>query len=300
MNGLVDYLNEHTPLAPSLARLVLVGCLLALAFLVVRLAARFTGWLVDRSERRWQAAEGSLRQAKERETAISLAQTSIRYAVWALATLLSLSVLLGARGLETIVGASFLAIIVGFAAQRFLMDMIAGGVMFFEGWFRVGDTVRVEPWGLEGVVEEMSLRATVVRGAGGELHRVHNSQVLAVTHYPRGYREAELELLVRDGERGRAVLDTVSAILPVEPTRFVHAPVLAGSNELAGGLVSLRVRTAVAPGREWLAQELLPALLREQAGEELLAHGPVVTFVDEQASRRFGRLARLRAETTAR
>lgn len=287
MNQLVEYLNEHTPLATPLARLVVVVGLLALAALLVRLAARLARWLVDHSERRWHTAGGA---AKERETAISLAQTSIRYGIWALAVLLGLSVAVGARGLGPVVGASFLAIVVGFAAQRFLMDLIAGGVMFFEGWFRVGDTVRVAPWGIEGVVEEMSLRATVVRGAGGELHRVHNSQVLAVTLYPRGYREAELELVVRDGERGRALVESVGALVPVEPTRFVRAPTLAGSDELPGGLVSLRLRTAVAPGREWLAQELLPALLREQAGEELVAHGPVVTFVDELASRRFARL----------
>jgi small conductance mechanosensitive channel len=292
MNQLVEYLNEHTPLATPLARLTIVVCLVALAAVLVRLAARLARWLVDHSERHWHSAEGLQRQVKERETAISLAQTSIRYAIWALAALLSLSVAFGARGVETVAGASFLAIVVGFAIQRFLMDLIAGGVMFFEGWFRVGDTVRVAPWGIDGVVEEMSLRATVVRGAGGELHRVHNSQVLAVTLYPRGYREAELELVVRDGERGRAVVEAVSALVPVEPTRFVRAPRLTGSDELPGGLVSLRLRTAVAPGREWLAQELLPALLREQAGEELLAHGPVVTFVDELASRRFARLSR--------
>lgn len=250
MNPLVEYLNEHTPLATPLARLVVVVCLLVLATLLVRLAARLARWLVDHSERRWHTVQGSsLRQVKERETAISLAQTSIRYGIWALAVLLGLSVAVGARGLGPVVGASFLAIVVGFAAQRFLMDLIAGGVMFFEGWFRVGDTVRVAPWGIEGVVEEMSLRATVVRGAGGELHRVHNSQVLAVTLYPRGYREAELELVVRDGERGRALVESVGALVPVEPTRFVRAPTLAGSDELPGGLVSLRLRTAVAPGR---------------------------------------------------
>jgi small-conductance mechanosensitive channel len=46
---------------------------------------------------------------------------------------------------ETVVGASFLAVVLAFSAQRFLTDVLAGLLMFFEGWFRVGDTVLVEP-----------------------------------------------------------------------------------------------------------------------------------------------------------
>jgi hypothetical protein len=56
----------------------------------------------------------------------------------------------------------------------------------------------------------------------------------------------------------------------------------------------MRLRVAVVPGREWLAEDLLPALLKEM-GDELLVHGPVVSFVDEVAQRRFGRLAAVAA-----
>ena len=36
-----------------------------------------------------------------------------------------------------------------------------------------------------------------------------------------------------------------------------------------------------------MAEELLPNLVRERAAEELLVHGPVVMWADEQAERRF-------------
>jgi hypothetical protein len=44
-------------------------------------------------------------------------------------------------------------------------------------------------------------------------------------------------------------------------------------------------------GREWLAEDFLPSLVRERAGPGLLVHGPVVTFVDEQARQAFARAA---------
>ena len=101
---------------------------------------------------------------KQRQTAISLVQTSVRYLAFGIAIVLAVAVGIGAKRIDTIVGASFLAIVVAFAAQRFLTDVIAGLLMFFEGWFRVGDTITIDPWKVQGVVEEVSVRS--VRCAG--------------------------------------------------------------------------------------------------------------------------------------
>src|SRR5262249_30352157 len=85
---------------------------------------------------------GTIAGIRQRETAISLIATTTRYAAYALALVLSLAALSGGHRLQTVLGASFLAIMIAFAAQRFLTDVIAGLLMFFEGWFRIGDTVR--------------------------------------------------------------------------------------------------------------------------------------------------------------
>jgi small-conductance mechanosensitive channel len=291
MNSLVHSLHVHTPLPAAVARAVVMALVIAAAWVLARLAAAAAVWLVARGER----AEGrSLARRKDRETAISLMQTSARYAVWGIALALCFAASFGQSGTQAVIGASFLAIVVGFAAQRFLIDLLAGVVMFFERWFRIGDAVRIEPWNVEGIVEEVSLRAVVIRGAGGELQRVHNSQVLAVKLYPRGYREAEIEFIVRDATRAREIVEELIPMLPVEPTRFVRAPELVDCNELSSGLAEVRLRAAVIPGREWLAEDLIPALVKEMTGE-ILVHGPVVNFVDEVAQRRFGRLAAVAA-----
>jgi small-conductance mechanosensitive channel len=291
MNPLVDLLHRHTPLPSPVARLVVIVLVIAAAWVLARAAARVAVWLVAHGER---AGGRSLARRKERETAISIVQTSARYVVWAVALALCFAASFGQSGMQAVIGASFLAIVIGFSVQRFLIDLLAGVVMFFEGWFRIGDAIRIEPWNVEGIVEEVSLRAVVIRGAGGELQRVHNSQVLAVKLYPRGYREAEIDLVVRDAARAREMIDDIVPLLPVEPTRFVRPLALVDLRELDSGLAAMRLRVAVVPGREWLAEDLLPALLKE-LGDELLVHGPVVSFVDEVAQRRFGRLAAVAA-----
>jgi small-conductance mechanosensitive channel len=296
MNRLTELLTESTPIYPPFGRLIVIAGLFVVAWLVARAAGRVAVFLVDRSERRSKLGAdhvdtGVINGLRQRETAISLIQTTVTYLAFGIALVLSLMTLTGARRVETVVGASFLAVVLAFSAQRFLTDIIAGLLMFFEGWFRVGDMVLVEPYDIEGVVERVSLRSTEVRSLSGEVIRVHNSEVKAVRVLPRGFREFEAELYASDLDAGRALVERVARIVPSGVGHFVRRPAVDETEELDEDLFRIRVRAAVAPGREWLAQDFLPSLIAERASEGLVVHGPVVTAVDDQATRRFARAA---------
>lgn len=273
---------------------VTIVALFLLAWIVSQIAARLAVYFVDRSERRRRKSTedfdtGVITGIRQRETAISLIQTSIRYLAFALALLLSIIVLSGAHRVQTIAGASFVAIVIGFAAQRFLMDVIAGLLMFFEGWFRIGDMVAIDIWNVQGVVEAVSLRSLTLRSITGEILHVPNSQVVALRVIPRGYREVEIEFFTSALEPGRALVEQIARIVPVGPTRFVRRPTLADSETLDDDLHSITARCAIAVGREWLANDLLPTLIKERAAEGLLVHGPIITFIDDRALHSFER-----------
>jgi hypothetical protein len=140
----------------------------------------------------------------------------------------------------------------------------------------------------------VSLRATTIRDVGGEVLRVHNSQIMAVRVLPKGGHEIEIELFVHDGDAGAQLIEHVAQIVPVGPTAFTRAPQVRHTQELDGDLYRVTADATVAAGRRWLAEELLPSLLKERAGDELIVHGPVVLPVDESASTRFARAERLR------
>ncbi len=273
---------------------VLAGIVVALfvaAWLIARLSARVAAVLVDRSERRRPEDARTVTGLRQRETAISLVSTSVRYVAFALALVLSFVALSGPHTTQTIVGASFLALILGFAVQRFLTDVVAGLLMFFEGWFRIGDTIAVDPWGAQGVVEAVSLRSLTLRTVKGEIVYVPNSQVLALRRFPGGYREVEVEFFASDLERGRELVEQVARLVPMGPTRFVRRPEVVETEALADDLYRIDARCAVAVGREWLVDDFLPSLLRERAGAGVLVHGPIATYVDDQALRSFARAA---------
>jgi hypothetical protein len=263
------------------------------AWIVSRASKRVAEWAVARYERRHtdvsKANTGAIIGLRRRETIISLVQTSVRYAAYGIATVVSIVQLAGLGSRGALAGASLVVVLVGFAAQRFLIDILTGFFMQFEGWFSIGDTITIEPWGLEGIVEEISLRYTRLRALNGELLFVHNSQVNALRRLPRGLRELNIELFVRDASKGREVFEDAAAVMPIGPTEFVRPPWIEDSTDLEGGLVQLRARATVAPGREWLATGFLVDVIRERAPEGLIVHGPVVFDHDELARQRFAR-----------
>jgi small-conductance mechanosensitive channel len=294
MKSLVDQLEHHASLGRPLSVLIVVVGLFLLAWLVSRIATRIATYFVNRSERRRSAAgpvtdTGVISGIRQRETAIVLIQTSIRYLAFALAFVFSLATIAGAQRLQTVIGASFLAIVIAFAAQRFLTDVIAGLLMFFEGWFRIGDTVAIDPLKVEGVVEAVSLRTLTIRSITGETIHVPNSQVSALRVIPRGYRDVEIEFFTSRLEPGEELVEQIAAIVPVGMTRFVQRPELVETEALDDNLYRITAHCAVAVGREWLADDLLPTLIKERATEGLLVHGPIITFIDENAQRSFAR-----------
>lgn len=270
------------------------------AWVVARSSTRIGAWIVNRQERRLQRDDstGVVAGIKRRETALSLAQTTIRYLAFLAATLVLLSQLSGGT-FTTVAGASVLVVLIGFAGQRFLTDILTGVFMVFEGWYAVGDTVVIEPWGVAGVVEQFSLRSTRLRALSGDVVNVHNSQVQAARRIPRGSREVQIEVYVNDESAGRALFEDVVRLVPVGPTNFIQEPWIRNVDVIDPDLVRISAGGFVPPGREWLAGDLIRSLLHER-GDGLVVHGPVVTEVDAAATARFERATTLSRASGAR
>jgi small conductance mechanosensitive channel len=271
-----------------------IALLFAAAWAVSRLSALIARRGLTWYDRRHHAPTGDLRakiiELKRRETTVGVIRTGIAYIAFALAVVFAAAQLTGGLDrLSTIAGASFVLILVAFSAQRVLVDIIAGFSMFTEKWYSVGDTIAIPTMELQGIVEEVSLRRTKLRSLDGEVINIHNSQIPAVRVLPGGLKEFDVELVASNREAADVLIEHVSSILPVGPTTFVQRPVIHEVDELAPGLVRLRMRAAVAPGREWLVHGFYTDLLKERADKHLIVHGPIVLTVDERAARSFAR-----------
>lgn len=283
----------HPALSGDGLRISVAVAAFAAAWLVSRFSGRLARWIVRRLQSAAPADSDTrvITGLKRRETVVSIVQTTVRYFAYLAAVMVAMSQLASGT-LTTVAGASVLVVLIGFAGQRFLTDLMAGFFMLFEGWYAVGDTIVVEPFGLTGVVEEVSLRATRLRSISGDVIRIHNSQVLAARNVPRGAREVQIEMFCRSEAGGREAFEEVARLVPVGPTNFIGRPWIRHVDELDPDLVRLTAGAFVPPGREWLVKDLFGNLMRERAGDELI-HGPVMTEVDPTATASFQRATTL-------
>lgn len=268
--------------------------LFAAAWAVSRLSAIVARKVMAWSDQRHRTPSGDLSakivELKRRETSVAVIRTGIAYIAFATALVLTAAQLTGGFGrLTAVAGASFILILVGFSAQRMLMDIIAGFNMFVEHWYSVGDTIAIPMLEVQGIVEDLSLRRTKLRSLDGEVINIHNSQIAAVRVLPGGVKEFDVELVASSREAAEVLVEHVGAILPEGPTTFIRRPVIHQIDDLAPGLVRLRMRAAVAPGREWLVHGFYTDLLKERADKHLIVHGPVVLTVDDKVERSFAR-----------
>ncbi len=294
--AMLDNLIDHSPLSSPLGRVVAIVALFAIAWVVARTAAALAARVLTWHDRRQEDVEElrlgeKIATLKRRETSVAIVRTSIAYVAFAIAGILSIAqVTGGVDRLATIAGGVFAVLVAAFIAQRFLIDVVAGFAMFVERWYSVGDTIVVHAnQELQGVVEDLSLRRTRLRTVTGEVINVNNSSITAVRVIPSGAKEFALELFVSDRADGEDLVDAVSLMVPEGPTTFIRRPWIEQIEELSPALVRITVRATVAPGREWLAEDFFPDLLKERAHDGLIVHGPVILTVDERALRSFAR-----------
>jgi small conductance mechanosensitive channel len=142
--------------------------------------------------------------AKRVATIEDLLTRLLRVVVIALLGSLALAVL----DLWTLLAVIVLVIVaIVFATQDVVLDYVMGFLTLVEGPFFKGDWVRVGgPGAVEGTVEEIGLRRTLLRDGMGSVHAVSNGLIRQSTNVTRLYSVATVELQVlRAADLDRAI-----------------------------------------------------------------------------------------------
>lgn len=275
-----EYLTDAAFISSVLAS-VLVVVLGLLAYRVItRGVPRVLRW-----RRRGEILDAeAVERIKRQDTAITLIRNALRYVVFIIVVLVILSIFIQ-NPLPATAGATLLAAVIGFGAQSFLRDVIAGFSIVFEGQYSVGDFVQMEPTKVAGIVEEFGLRTTTIQAVSGERIFVPNGTLMGVTNYVSGQRRYTLEVQLRDNEAASRVLESLgeAADLYLTPPRLAR-------REDASERIWLSLRANVLPTMEWLVEENLVERIKAAAGEESLAAEPLVYKVDRSSLTRIRNL----------
>ena len=163
--------------------------------------------------------------------------------------------------LEPVLAASGIGgIALAFGAQSLIKDYISGMLMIFEDQFGVGDLI--DTGEVKGTVEEVGLRVTRLRDAGGQIWYVRNGEILRLGNVSQGYAATGVDvevMLDEDPARVGEVLGVAVAGMESEP-EWEHVllapPKVLGVQGMGDETMTFRVALKAENGREG-------ALLRE-------------------------------------
>ncbi|MFC4387255.1 mechanosensitive ion channel family protein [Gracilibacillus marinus] len=176
----------------------------------------------------------------------------------------------GIIGLEIgplIAGAGVIGLAVAFGAQGLVSDIVTGFFILLEKQVDVGDYVTTA--GYNGVVEEIGLRTTQLRGFDGTLHYVPNREITGVSNHSRGNMRALVDIGIsyEDSiDHAISVLKSVCAEFEAD-VRFEEAPDVIGVQAFGSSEVVLRIIGRTINGEQWSAERDIRKRVKEAFDE---------------------------------
>jgi moderate conductance mechanosensitive channel len=254
-------------------RVVLVVVAAAVAFLVVRTGIRVgVRHLLDRSSA--ESGGEVLPPAELERRVTTIGRLLVRVAGGILGVIGALMILnlFGIDIAPAIAGLGVVGIAVGLGAQTLVRDWLAGIFIVLENQYSQGDVVRIA--GVDGVVEEFSLRRTTLRDLDGTVHTVPNGQITVASNMTRLWARVNLDVGVAydtNIDRAVEIINRVGDELQAEETwgaRMLEAPKVMRVNALADSAVTLKVLGQVRAAEQWavageLRKRILAAFARE-------------------------------------
>lgn len=156
---------------------------------------------------------------------------------------------------------------VGFGAQTLVKDVINGFFILAENQFDLGDIVKIGP--VQGTVEKITLRRTVLRDADGTVHNIPNSQIAIVSNMTRDWTQLALHISVSYNENSDKVvglLQEVAAELWHDPAfteRIVAEPIVPGIEKVSAEEVDYLLLVKTKPGEQYAVSRELRRRIKE-------------------------------------
>ena len=146
-------------------------------------------------------------------------------------------------------------IAVGFGAQYLIRDLIAGIFILLENQYRVGDVARIAD--IIGLVEDITLRKTVLRDLDGIVHHIPNGEVKVASNYTRHFSRVNLDVPVSYGtdlDHAISVINRVGKELAEDPEwnwRIRTIPQVLRVNKLGDSGIDIKILGDVKPLEQW-------------------------------------------------
>jgi len=234
---------------------LLILLIAAIACLLYRLAKAMTPGLVQSSI----VARGRGRKAREdlarRVQTLSNALTAVSGIIITTAAVFMILSEIGVDVTPLLATAGVAGIAVGLGAQSLIKDMIAGLFILMEDQYNKGDVVKVA--GVSGLVEDVTLKRTVLRDLDGIVHSIPNGEITTASNYTKVYSRLNLDVPVAYGEDLDHCIEVINKVGedmakdPVWGPKLRSAPQSLGVNNFGQSGIDIKVLADTKPMMQW-------------------------------------------------
>ncbi len=286
MRAMLDLPNLPAS-AEVILKLALIAVTALVAFFVLRMAIGIgMRHLLEHPNKETGPGVLSRAELERRVHTIGRLVVQIAGSVIAIIAVLMALQLFGIDIGPAVAGLGVVGIAVGFGAQAVVRDWLAGIFIVLENQYSQGDVVRIA--GVEGVVEDFSLRRTTLRDIDGTAHTVPNGQILVTSNITRVRAPVTLEINIdagADSDRAGEIIDRVGQELQADPAwrdRVLEPPMVVDVAAAEGAPVKLKVLAKARAGD----QVTVGDELRQRVLAGLAEAGIAVSYPDRAVVRR--------------
>jgi small-conductance mechanosensitive channel len=162
---------------------------------------------------------------------------------------------LGINIAPALAGLGIAGIAVGFGAQSLVKDIFNGVLVLLENQYGIGDVVRVA--GISGLVEDITLRRTVLRDLDGIVHSIPNSEIGVASNFTKEWSRVNMNISVGYGEdldRVIKVINRVGKEMAKDPDwspRIIKAPEVLRVDEFGDSGIDIKILGETKPLAQW-------------------------------------------------
>jgi small conductance mechanosensitive channel len=271
-------------LTPPQAEILGAVLRVALIALFIFLADRGLRLAAQRVARRLEESDADAEQVARLRTLLRVGRSTIYVLILLIAAMMALYTF-GINVTPLLASAGVAGLAISLGAQTLFRDIIGGIIILFESQYAIGDTIRVGA--VEGTVERITLRATWLRDAGGQLHIVPNGDIRVVSNLTKARAVVDLNVPL-DADFGRTLTALEGAMQQAERDPALAAvlsgpPRILGWSGVTDTAVQVRLVADAEPGKQMevargLRRYALEALRVERQRVQAPGLAPADTF----------------------
>jgi len=237
-------------------KLVIAPLVLLIAWFVIGLINRLVDLAVDQFVQRLAETQNLTTPNLQRINTITRVVKGVK-----MVTIYTIGVLLVLQGLELVPGSvlalgTLVALVISFAAQNLIRDLVNGFLILLEDQYRIGDVVNIGEKG--GLVENFNLRITQLRNPDGHLITVPNSSIVEVENLSRDWSRADFRIEVAydtDVDFALTIVRDTAEIMAHDPdwrNLVLDTREFFGVEKISHQGITIRIWIRTAPMQQWV------------------------------------------------